>query len=677
MVLSNEIRILDLLPAPSNEPEAPIKCELRTVTLASKPDYEALSYVWGSDAKLIEIEVSEQKVGVTPNLYAGLKRLRRPHGTRSLWIDQLCINQWDTQEKAEQVRLMRDIYSNCRNCQIWMGEIAEDIPLVDAEQALEFIKYMAALADAEDADSVPKPPSFKSSKTFEGPMKALQTLSYEADICNGNPWWGRVWTVQEAVLPPQATISWGPLLLPWSQLYKATRPWVGDGCGLPWEVWELLETPNVSFLGDIMAMIIWLEIAKQRDDGPVAMINRWRFRHATDPRDKIYALLGLCVPGSLPSIEKCDYDLPPVEVFCSLTIELFVSEEGLRPLVMDPRLEIERATPGMPRWAIDVAQMGGHNTDWYHIYGYEWYNACADQHIDLRALQTRAQKDPKTLELKGVYVDTVEVVGEPFYKPHMDIVKATHFYLEHLRTWEALAKQHAKLGTDDSSKLYPGGFAHREAFARVMMGDLMRDSEQHGEEWATEEHVERFYSHLQDGDDSDMQKTAGGMMKNQNFFITKTGLMGVGHLDTKPGDEVWIFQGGRVPFTVTPREGGGPDDYDFGGKCYVQGIMKGEVFGFDWTDDEEEDDEDSWEDEEEDEEDGEDDEKEGDEETDEKDEKSQDKDKGDEESDDKKDEESEEEEEEEEGEEGEEEESCGGEKVKYFEEPVERVITLY
>lgn len=62
MVSSNEIRILDLLPSPSNDSEAPIKCELRTVALASKPDYEALSYVWGSDSKLIDIEVAGQRV---------------------------------------------------------------------------------------------------------------------------------------------------------------------------------------------------------------------------------------------------------------------------------------------------------------------------------------------------------------------------------------------------------------------------------------------------------------------------------------------------------------------------------------------------------------------------------------------------------------------------------------
>ena len=67
MVLSNEIRLLDLLPRPSDDHDAPIKCEIRTVSLAAKPDYEALSYVWGNQINSVDIEVSGQRVSVTQN----------------------------------------------------------------------------------------------------------------------------------------------------------------------------------------------------------------------------------------------------------------------------------------------------------------------------------------------------------------------------------------------------------------------------------------------------------------------------------------------------------------------------------------------------------------------------------------------------------------------------------
>lgn len=65
---------------------------------------------------------------------------------------------------------------------------------------------------------------------------------------------------------------------------------------------------------------------------------------------------------------------------------------------------------------------------------------------------------------------------------------------------------------------------------------------------------------------------------NQIFFVTQGGMMGLGHLDTEPGDEVWVFDGGgKFPFVVKRQERGNEYDYDFVGCCYVQGIKFGEA----------------------------------------------------------------------------------------------------
>lgn len=63
---------------------------------------------------------------------------------------------------------------------------------------------------------------------------------------------------------------------------------------------------------------------------------------------------------------------------------------------------------------------------------------------------------------------------------------------------------------------------------------------------------------------------------NQTFFVTQGGMLGMGHLDIEAGDEVWIFDGGNVPFIVRKRNE--PSTFDFVGRCYVQGIMHGEAF---------------------------------------------------------------------------------------------------
>lgn len=579
MISGNEIRILDLLPHSGDAENDLIKCNIRVVPLASKPRYEALSYVWGSGATLENIDVEGQTVGITANLHAALKRLRLPDQSRPLWIDQLCINQWDTKEKASQVRMMRDIYTNCSCCRIWMGEIQEGIPLADAEQALQFIEYMAAAHTAEDGDSIPEPTCFQSDDTFKGPMTALRSMSYTIDNRKGNPWWARVWTVQEAVLPPHLILMWGPLSMPWERMHEATCTWTG---GMPWRAWELTSKPHASFLGDMMAMIIWLEIAKAGWDSPMYMVSRWRFRRATDPRDKIYGLLGLCPPGSLRTVERCDYDLSPVQVFCSLTIDLIVSEEGLLPLVFDPRLEIERATADMPRWAIDVGEISEFNTDWYHLYGYNHYNANGDRFLDVGELQARAEQEPRTLKLTGVHVDTVEWVGDFVYKHNSDLPKADKITAKAIKSWQSFVYKHVKRGTKKSSELYPGGYTLHEAFARLMLGDLIRNGNQEAEDdeakEVTAEHIDEFYDYVKTKERNHLWITFWGMMKNQRIFVTKSGLIGTGHREVQPGDEVWVFHSGRVPFTIAPRKGGGDDEYDFGSRCYVQGIMQGQVF---------------------------------------------------------------------------------------------------
>lgn len=115
-MLDNEIRLLVLQPPYDGDENRLIKCDIHTVALSDKPSYECISYVWGDPAYQIPILVSGQEVRVTRNLHDALVRLRLRNKERTLWIDQLCINQWDTSEKAAQVRLMRQIYSYCSRC---------------------------------------------------------------------------------------------------------------------------------------------------------------------------------------------------------------------------------------------------------------------------------------------------------------------------------------------------------------------------------------------------------------------------------------------------------------------------------------------------------------------------------------------------------------------------------
>jgi hypothetical protein len=78
-----------------------------------KPKYIALSYVWGDEAIGSPISINNETTSITTNLDRALRNLWRKGGEEVLvWADAICINQADDVEKASQVRMMGDIYSN-------------------------------------------------------------------------------------------------------------------------------------------------------------------------------------------------------------------------------------------------------------------------------------------------------------------------------------------------------------------------------------------------------------------------------------------------------------------------------------------------------------------------------------------------------------------------------------
>ncbi|KAF2501370.1 HET-domain-containing protein, partial [Lophium mytilinum] len=113
-----EIRLLDLLPG---LPLQPIECELRVVALDDKPEYEALSYVWGDPTRLTTVSLLGVPFRITKSLESALRRLRNPTKTRTLWVDAICINQSNDTERTEQMGRMREIFSQTTECAIWFG----------------------------------------------------------------------------------------------------------------------------------------------------------------------------------------------------------------------------------------------------------------------------------------------------------------------------------------------------------------------------------------------------------------------------------------------------------------------------------------------------------------------------------------------------------------------------
>jgi hypothetical protein len=117
-----EIRLLKLLAGCET---SDVECQLIHTPLNENSDYEALSYTWGSETPLKTISLNGHNFNIRENLDSALRHLRLKDKPRMMWVDAICINQRDNQEKAREVRRMRDIYSRAQNVVVWLGNYHE------------------------------------------------------------------------------------------------------------------------------------------------------------------------------------------------------------------------------------------------------------------------------------------------------------------------------------------------------------------------------------------------------------------------------------------------------------------------------------------------------------------------------------------------------------------------
>ena len=117
--ISRQIRLLKLYPGTEVED---VECHLEHVSLAEKPEFTALSYVWGDLTDTRTILLHNVPFPVTKNLHAALRSIRsRFPELSTLWVDALCINQQDLPERSCQVHLMQFIYGQAKHTIVWFG----------------------------------------------------------------------------------------------------------------------------------------------------------------------------------------------------------------------------------------------------------------------------------------------------------------------------------------------------------------------------------------------------------------------------------------------------------------------------------------------------------------------------------------------------------------------------
>ncbi|EEU43677.1 uncharacterized protein NECHADRAFT_45282, partial [Fusarium vanettenii 77-13-4] len=173
----DEIRLLEIQPGPAG----PITVSISHASLRNPPKYRALSYVWGDATRQMPVECTNgQKVWVTENCYAALKRLRLSDKSVTFWIDAICINQRDTPERNSQVQIMATIYRKAQGITIYLGEEDQEGSL--AMETLEKATFSPTCTiRAKSTDPA---------RSQDPDVVALRNLF-------ARPWFRRVWVLQE------------------------------------------------------------------------------------------------------------------------------------------------------------------------------------------------------------------------------------------------------------------------------------------------------------------------------------------------------------------------------------------------------------------------------------------------------------------------------------------------
>lgn len=138
---------------PHRDEGAPIRCQLFDYALLDSAKgthlYEALSYVWGSEEKHHSVSTDKGDLLVTTNLYMALKRLRDHSLDRIIWVDAICIDQANAEERNRQVQSMAEIYAKASRVVVWLeeattsGERVQGEATTDSDRALEELRVAA------------------------------------------------------------------------------------------------------------------------------------------------------------------------------------------------------------------------------------------------------------------------------------------------------------------------------------------------------------------------------------------------------------------------------------------------------------------------------------------------------------------------------------------------------
>jgi hypothetical protein len=351
-----EIRLVTIVLEPSLDSlSSTIDCKLATFALADAPAYIALSYVWGDIKQTAPITLDETEIQVTTNLLAALRRLSNWGQGTYLWIDALCINQSNAEEKCHQVLLMRNIYQQAMFVTMWLGEAQDDSHLAMSKIDAWGKAYYNMEKDLDNKSKVAAALAIIDNPFEETSWKAIRKFLQR-------PYWKRIWIVQEIALSQQAIMICGGSAFESIYFWFAITFWE---VVIQPEVLDMVTSDNKMTIvncGHRSSLSLFHFHGQQAFERPVTPFALTLQQHligtrshlATDPRDKVYALLGL-VDGDYKEYTP-DYNKSVVQVYTDVVVKHALATNTLSSYYFQGiGVSNENRVPDLPSWVPDLS----------------------------------------------------------------------------------------------------------------------------------------------------------------------------------------------------------------------------------------------------------------------------------------------------------------------------------
>jgi hypothetical protein len=602
-------RLVGLEPGQRSDPLRVHFC-IVDLDAANVTSYEALSYAWGKcDSLPAAVFLGDQDINVTFSLQQALTALRLATTTRYLWIDAISINQNDLIEREYQVSLMSMIYRNASRVIVWLGKASTTDDSKSLEDTEDEFGMVCTIVNGNQEVAGWRPQAYYSLIDDTGAArKRLNTTTGEtscsdADVSGelspffrklivnlfNRDWFWRLWVFQEIILATYAIARIGQAEIDWR--------WIGRAAAiLRTNHHHLCQELSV---GGVSNAYLMFRYSRQSDLPAVQtaflrLLRLTRQFEVTDPRDRIYGLLGITTSDSQPEtgelFMKPDYSINPDQLWRLVAMKSLRLTNDLSLLSCVQHYQSSTNSSAVPKEA-DVSKIAETKPGLLASWIPDWRQAARttlsawDEEEAFNAAKgyprsMRYQCTSDVLVLKGMAVGSVALVIEPDLRPDQNLTNLKHLFARPDSSTHFFADQKARhllISTQLAGSDSYGGLADTDE------GILFYKCAEFAKLYENPRSLPRVdLSGFASGLAVRTIKRMAQVCERRLLFMTTNGFLGLGSDTICASYEVAVLGGGETPFILRSGRHQGSSDqarsgYTLVGECYVEGLMKGEA----------------------------------------------------------------------------------------------------